>query len=475
MSTLIMNVSMTPIAPAAAARAPAASNTVTAPAELDLDTYTDTEAMRALLQQHLPGFADGRLRLDALGVCMARRNASRRRNPCPIVLCYELQVSDLARGHAGTQMLYAKVYRAGQAEPHYLRQDRSLLTRPAFGEALVHLPRLNLVLWALPNDPGLPQLAMLLDPAQAQRGLPWAALGAACAEFGTVEVKLLRYEPECRATLRYTLTRLDGSGTRALYAKTFCDARAQDIHQRFEHFWQLAQTNADAPLVAQPLGYCAATQTLWQAPASGMPLLQMLDVHNGTALIGRVARALALLHAAPLAPSAGAAPRSAAHWVAEARRRQKKISRADPAMAARAACVADAIAAYAKRQQTRPLSLIHGDFHPEQIWVHQGRIVLFDFDEFTLGDPMEDLAQFVLKLEQACIAAELCSVLIEQYAACAPGRFDRRGLAWHLTVQSLLQASRAFVFQKPGWAGELDRRLARSETRAANLITESAS
>ena len=34
----------------------------------------------------------------------------------------------------------------------------------------------------------------------------------------------------------------------------------------------------------------------------------------------------------------------------------------------------------------RPLSLIHGDFHPDQIWIHQGRVVLFDFDEPGRGN-----------------------------------------------------------------------------------------
>jgi hypothetical protein len=63
----------------------------------------------------------------------------------------------------------------------------------------------------------------------------------------------------------------------------------------------------------------------------------------------------------------------------------------------------------------------------------------------------------------------LGSAVVEQYAACAPGRFDRRRLDWHLAVQSLLQASRAFVFQQPGWADELERRLACSETLAARL------
>jgi aminoglycoside phosphotransferase (APT) family kinase protein len=208
---------------------------------------------------------------------------------------------------------------------------------------------------------------------------------------------------------------------------------------------------------------------VWQAPATGTPLLRALDAHNAKLLIGRVARALALLHAAPLAPTAGATPRSAAHWVAEARRRQKKIGRADPALAARVARVADAIGAHAKHQATRPLSLIHGDFHPGQIWVREGRVVLFDFDEFTLGDPMEDLAALVLRLEQAGTSPELSLALVKQYAACAPSRYDRRSLDWHLMVQSLLQTSRAFVFQQPGWADALERRLACSETLAAKL------
>ena len=44
------------------------------PAALDLHTFTDPVAMRALLQQQLPGFAEGWLRIDALRVCKVRRN-----------------------------------------------------------------------------------------------------------------------------------------------------------------------------------------------------------------------------------------------------------------------------------------------------------------------------------------------------------------------------------------------------------------
>lgn len=445
----------------------AAMNAVTAaPSQLDLDSYTDIEVMRARLQTYLPGFVEGGLRIDTLRVMKARRNTSLRRNPCPMTMCYELQGRDIATGRVGTQVLYGKVFRAGFAEDVYRAQDRSRLARPAFGPALAYLPELDMVLWAVPNDPGLPQLARLMDPAQARRLLPSAALATSRLD---PEVELLRYEPERRATLRYTLKDANADKMCTLYAKTFCDDRARHVHARFEYFWQLAQTDAGAPLVAQPLGYSDATRTAWQASARGTPLLQALQSADAMALIDRVASALARLHAAPETLSISGAPRSAAHWLGEARRRQKKISRADPALAARVARVVDVIAAHGERETTRPLGLIHGDFHPEQIWVHDGRVVLFDFDEFTFGDPMEDLAEFVLKLERAGIRSELVSALVRRYAAHAPQRFDRRSLDWHLAVQALLLASRAFVFQEGDWAAELECRLVQSEARAAAL------
>jgi aminoglycoside phosphotransferase (APT) family kinase protein len=185
--------------------------------------------------------------------------------------------------------------------------------------------------------------------------------------------------------------------------------------------------------------------------------------------MGRVARALARLHAARLSPGADAAPRSVDHWCGEVWRRRNKIARIDAPSGDRASRIVDAIESAAGPLAMRPLGLIHGDFHPDQVWVAEGRIVLFDFDEFSLGDPMEDLAEFIVKLEQGGAAPALAEALIRHYADAAPDRFDRRSLAWHLAVQSLLQATRAFVYQQPGWADVLDRRLAASEVRAAAL------
>ena len=469
----------------APAETAAAGATGAPPAALDLDRFTQAATMRALLQAQLPGFADDRLRIDRLAVRSARRNTSQQRNPRPMTLCYELQCTDTALQRAGTQLLYAEVYRhAADAQAAVAQQDARQLVAPAFGEPLLCLPTLNLALWALPNDPGLPQLTTLLDADRAaprvrhaldggsSRGSHAAASHRRGEDNDDVRVELLRYEPRHRATLRYSVASPHGGAPRTVYAKTFRDDRAAAIDERFRYFWCLAQADNSAPLVAQPLGFDAETRTVWQAQAVGVPLRQVLTQGTGAAVLGRVAHALARLHAAPLAPTGTAEQRSVAHWLAEVRRRCQKITRIDAALQPRVARIAAAIEAQAERQAQRPLSLIHGDFHPDQVWVQDGRVLLFDFDEFTLGDPMEDVAEFVLKLEQDGAAPDLVSAFVDGCAAAEPLHFDRASLAWHVAIQNLLQASRAFVYQQPGWAQTLERRLSACEARVAALHQE---
>jgi aminoglycoside phosphotransferase (APT) family kinase protein len=427
-----------------------------------LDICTDVPAMQALLQRALPGFADSRLRIDALRVHKARRCSSLQRNPHPIALCYELQVHDHEHGRSGAQWLYAKMFRNGASADGFASIDRSRLQAPAFGDAVVHVAELDMVLWALPNDPGLPQLAALSDPQRLRSLLPWAALAIDPQHGLAIKVEMQRYEPEQRATLRCTLTRPERDAPLVLFAKTFCDARGRAIDERFRYFWQHAQADPNAPLVAPPLGYDAATQTAWQASIEGVPLLQALAAGNAPALLANVLQALATLHAAPLAWSR---ERPLAHWRAEARRRQTKIARAEPALAARAAMLVETLDMLAERWPDVPLGLIHGDFHPDQVWLHQGRVVLFDFDEFTLGDPLEDIAEFAVKLGNEAWSR----AFIAAAAAIMGAAFDPDRLRWHLAVQCLLQASRAFIFQRDGWRAELARWLAHAEREAAAL------
>lgn len=415
-------------------------------------------AWQQVLQQGLPGYADGRLVIESLVLSKQRRSASRHRHPHPLTLCVDLQVHDIHTGQRGTQRLYGKAYRDGASAAAWQDASRQAWAPPAFGTALAHLPGHDMLWWAWPNDPGLPQLPRLLDTAQPLAGQPLR------------QVQVLRHEPECRATLRATFA--DG---RVVYGKTFADDHGATVMTRFAHAWQAAQHDPLAPQVAEPLHHDAATHTFWQAAARGVPLLDLPKDERLPAL-HRQGQALARLQAWPTLPLAVACEHSIAHWLTEAARRAKKIGRAAPALADRAQTLLQALQDHAASIDRLPLTLVHGDFHPDQVWVHEGRPLLFDFDEFTRGQPMEDLAAFVTRLRQQpwpaaqCAAAE--QALCRGHRETAPAHWAPAALHWHLTLQALLQASRAFVFQVPGWAAVMEGRVAVAEACARTMNAE---
>lgn len=409
---------------------------------LGMDTCLDPLAMRDLLQAWLPGGQS----IAQVRIGKVRRSASRHRHPNPLTLVYETELQC-----GGSRRYYAKVYRQGAS------------LQALCGSAALPVPPLDMLLWPWPSDPAMPQLPELLD---GRRALAWLD---APAEPAAAEVELLGYEPEQRATLRYT--RAD----RIIYAKTFCDDRGARIHERFAHFWALAQQDDDAPRVGQPLGWQARTRSVWQRQAPGEPLVQVLGSVLPRRLPVRLARALATLHAQSLPTDV---VHDEAHWLREVRRRAQKISRAVPALAVRVSALAESIERAACALPLPVTGLIHGDFHCGQVGVQTDaaqRVVFHDFDEFALGDPMEDLAAFVMRLPADRAPAEVGALVIAAYAQEAPERFGRRRLQWHLAVQMLLQASRAFVFQIEGWRDELERRLVRAEALCAPGFQETLS
>lgn len=401
-----------------------------------VDTCLDTEALRPHLQTALASHGV----IEAVRITKAHRCASLRRDPNPLKFCIE---ADLRNGE--TVKLYGKLYRAGAS------------AAAAQGSDALHVPELDLLLWLWPSDPGLSQLAHLLEPTVAQPF--WGAPAA--------DVQMPRHEPERRATLRYT--HADG---RVLYAKTFCDTRGQTVYRRFAYMWERSQQDADAPLVARPLQCSVDGRTLWQQAAQGTPLLQLpLSALPSGDWVLPLAHAIATVHAAPI-ELAGLTPRDREHWLAEVRRRRNKISRVLPELTELADATADAIVHAATHLPAHAPALIHGDFHPDQVWFDGQRIVLFDFDEFALGDPMEDLAEFIVKLPDGASSAQLVALWIGGYAQIAPQHFCRRRLRWHMAVQQLLQASRAFVFQINDWRGEVQRRLERAHALATRIDAE---
>lgn len=372
-----------------------------------------------------------------------RRNTSRHRNPHPMTLCVNLAWCPDNGAPQGWQF-YGKVFRDGASA-----------TACVSGSPL-HLPGLDMLLWRWPDDPGLPQLATLLQPRHASRWWNGRA----------TQVDVLHYTPESRASLCYVDASHPGH-PRRLYAKTFCDEQGSAIHQRFVYFWSLAQRDGDAPRVAQPLGYDPQTRTVWQREVVGESLIDVMCGGAETDWLRGVAAAMAAVHRAPMALAAGR-HRDVGHWCEELWRRARKVSRAAPELADQVSEVVQRLVRTGQQLPACEQTLIHGDCHPGQFLVAQGRPVLFDFDEFACGDPMEDLAEFLVKLDPVT-RARSGEAMAQAYRQAHPAGFDPRRLQWHEAVQQLLQACRAFTFQVPQWRLAMAQRLAQAQGLAQAL------
>lgn len=384
--------------------------------------------------------------VEGVQISKVRRSASKHRHPHPITLVYEVDVRDLESQRRSRRRFYGKLCRPG-----------AIAAAPLPAQAW-RLEALDLLLWPWPADPGLPQLTSLLDPVCTRAS--WG--------FAATQVEVLRYEPEVRATLVYT--HAGQAGTERLFAKTFADERAQAVAARFSHFAQRAKVDPDAPRVAETLGVDASGRTLWQREVFGRPFDARELIPTPGARLA-LAHALAEVHQAPLA-LASTKVRDRRHWLAELARRHRKLTRVLPQLGPQVDALKSALECSAARLEEPALSLIHGDCHPGQFWLQGERVVVFDLDEVCLGDPMEDLAEFTVRLRREGDPLAWEPALVQAYAQVAPQRFDAHRLQWHGALQHLLQAARAFVFQAPGWRQQAEVQVARALDLSLSLAEE---
>src|SRR5437867_1460600 len=101
--------------------------------------------------------------------------------------------------------------------------------------------------------------------------------------------------------------------------------------------------------------------------------------------------------------------------------------------------------------------------------VQAGRLGVFAFDNFTLGDPARDLANFIVDLRYqgfpAGLVTSMTTTFLDAYRSHAEWDMPSDRLRWHTAVQGL---SDAYYFHKrrhlaPGFEAELERILALAE------------
>jgi tRNA A-37 threonylcarbamoyl transferase component Bud32 len=436
-----------------------------------LEMLTDAGQMKAVLQQQLPAFRGGDLVIRQCEILHTRYRAytsKKEKHKTWLGVCYRLAVETPDGEERSEQILYGRACVNGNSQSEFQEALASPLTPPRFGDALTHLPELDMTVWAFPNDPQLPHLPQVIDPQQLKQRLPYAGLPASFQQPEAIEPQVVHYYPEERCTTRYRL-RAGGSQELTLYGKTYKNGGGRIIYERAAHLWRQSQTQPGGFKVAEPVAYDENVHTIWQKHQPGRPLIQLLEKDNCRELMAAVARGLARFHDNDLTSPARQTVDS---HLSDIRDKFKKLVHAFPQFKAPLLSLIGDLESSAAGLTPFSERLIHGDFHIRQLLAHQGDIVVFDFDEFAMGDPAQDLANFIVALHfeglspefaEAAGAAFYQAYQTEARPPVSPDRFR-----WHLRFCFMTKAYRRYRQKAPGLADQIQRAMALAQ-KAADL------
>ncbi|MCE7986884.1 MAG: aminoglycoside phosphotransferase family protein [Caldilinea sp. CFX5] len=420
------------------------------------------------------------------------------------VISYLLRLYDPERDCCHEQRLAARFFPAGLSEARYQKALCEPLTPPPYGNAVMHLPELAMVLWAFPNDRKIATLPHLLATAAQDND----ELGAIVTNlFGEAHQivhhrhRLVHYVPEQTCTVCVELqvapppvvlsvkqditpaatepqkrpvqssgkvrpvnpevcSTLPGRCTRqpadapqplTLFGKAYYNDDGAETYRLMNLLW--AEKQGHGLRIAQPLAYDPQTRILWQKGLPGRTLLSYpLGSPVFNELLQEAARSVARLHRAML-PCARQS--RLADWVVQLCSIQQLLEDRHPASQATVAALVAALHHQAPTVDRAPAVTLHGDLHLQNFLVDETasvgqRVALIDLDNLSTGSPWRDLGSFCAGLYHRGLVEALPTPSIRQaidafcvaYAAVAPWPLEPQTIAWY-TATALLN-ERAF-------------------------------
>jgi thiamine kinase-like enzyme len=415
------------------------------------DRFVDVEQIKVIFQQALPECRENALVITHCTILHAHYHTStKHHHKAQLGICYQLDGIHAVWQTAWTQLIYGRARADGKSLAEFIGAEQSTCVTPSIGPALLHLPEHDVTFWSFPNDPQLPHLPLVVDGDKVKSYLPYQVLPDGWAEnplSQQVTVEIIHYYPEERCTLRYHLHggTLTQPQTITLIGKTFRDDSGEKIYRRLQEAWQQSIAQPGQFRVAQPLAYTAAIKTIWMRHEAGAPLLRVINPTNAGELLSSVARGLVALQCSKFS---GTKPLTFGDQVRELESKVQKLSHALPDLApslqAMAACLAQEAVGF---EQSAGL-LIHGDFHIRQLLVDQDEIIFLDFDELALGDPLQDVANFIVDLHfegfPRPLVREMARLFVQAYCTYADWPVPLARLQWHIRYQFLTRAYRFY-------------------------------
>ena len=392
----------------------------------------DTERLRALLQRE---FADA-VEIERCELDRIRHDPDPDENGTPELLAsYWLSLRERVSGRRVVQLYGARIGPSVEALHRKLRDASP--TAAGLGPPLVHLGAVNMLLFAFPNDPELPHLARCLGREALRdclRNAPHLETTGA-EEFSWTP---LRYQPGLGCTLRFTV-RTSRAGPPCeldLIAKTHKGNRLAKTFATMQRLWLSPAPCSETWRPARALFYDRDRRLLWQEALPGPGFWDLYPELDVAQAFRRMARAAADLHRYEFAPTG----RRLEHLRDEG---ADVLARAYPALGRRHARLLRDLERTRASLPRAPVVSLHGDFHPGQFRIGEGRVGLMDFDRAHQGDPASDLARFASHVFLNAVRREIepstfrtpLEAFYDAYARNAAAWNGMRPVCWHVATQ----------------------------------------
>ncbi len=439
--------------------------------------FTDAKAMGNFLWQRLAVGFDGQDRPTACAIVYVRYKHLKAQSQAKssLSVCYRLDMAD-RRERRHEALFYVKAYVGGRSRNEWEKLADSSRTGPGLRTFATHVPELDAIVWRFPHDPVLTHLPEVIDAERVQSHLPWKLLpNSVPGPGGLTDLtnSVAHYLPEKSCTTRYNLRwHVDETPHElTLYGKTFKGEEGKEIYERMMHFWNISRQDPGSITVAQPLVYTETVKTIWQQALVGVPLARVIDETNLERYLAAVATGLATVHKSRLASSRTV---TIDDHLVESRKKSLKLGQAIPLLTAPLQALLRRLETDAPSVASADHTLIHGDFQFGNLLAQDDRVAFFDFDDCVQGDPTRDVANFIVYLHFYDFSPRLRdamgSTFLTSYQRVVEWEVPAERLAWHLRVQFLNKAYRAYFQQAAGTEQEVQRilDLASNATRLAS-------
>lgn len=395
------------------------------------------------------------------------------------LVCYSIRIKDAATGRTHSLLVTAKTFAEEPSADFLNRLPRHLNGTPEFGLPFAYIPEEKIILTAFPNDLKLRNLQKYLG----QETIDSVIKEEPGSSFKTTSIlnesglyfpdAIMSYKPERSCLFRYQTVFHEGKDRQKMFGRVYSSHRGHQVFQGMVAIWDSDARKQGRLIVAEPLAYIPEKRMLFQSEVSGVSLTGFVHGDEFSdeefyKIIKLLASSVAALHSIPERIERSSLP---GENLRGRRDTVIRFSRVFPEAASKLIEIIDTLENNCPKLKDDDLSLIHGDLSISQVMVETNQVGLVDFDLICVGDFHQDIASFLVRLENLVdknilkveTAKKSARVFTQQYELKREQPLVPERLLWNQVAEYVRLSLYIIKQLKPGWRHALMNSINRAE------------